>query len=207
MSTENQLTENHKVKDLEALKAEAMLSLQSDTNATLVIDEYSKTYWGKQDLFALTDAVGDSIAKVQAGNLKKCEGMLMGQAMALQSIFVKLSRMSNKQDSLRAIETLLRLALKAQSQCRNTLETLANIKNPSVIYAKQANIAAGHQQVNNSVVTSNVTEPMTPQGSKKTFSQNELLSESTHETLDDRRTTKTSGNDTTLETVAAVNRG
>jgi hypothetical protein len=45
----------------------------------------------------------------------------------------------------------MRLALKAQSQCRATLEALANIKNPPVVIARQANFAAGPQQVNNSV--------------------------------------------------------
>jgi hypothetical protein len=40
--------------------------------------------------------------------------------------------------------------LKSQGQCRSTLETLANIKNPPV-FARQANIAAGPQQVNNRV--------------------------------------------------------
>jgi hypothetical protein len=38
---------------------------------------------------------------------------------------------------------------KAQNQCRMTLETLSTIKNPPVVYAKQANIAHGPQQVNN----------------------------------------------------------
>jgi len=41
--------------------------------------------------------------------------------------------------------------LKAQSQCRATLEALAAIKNPPIVYARQANIAAGPQQVNNGV--------------------------------------------------------
>jgi hypothetical protein len=45
----------------------------------------------------------------------------------------------------------MRLALKAQSQSRATVETLAAIKNPPVVYARQANFAAGHQQVNNGV--------------------------------------------------------
>jgi hypothetical protein len=44
----------------------------------------------------------------------------------------------------------LNLALKAQSQCRATLETLAHVKNPPVLFAKQANIAHGPQQINNS---------------------------------------------------------
>jgi hypothetical protein len=43
----------------------------------------------------------------------------------------------------------MRLALKAQGQCRATLETLAAIKNPPVVFAKQRNISHGHQQVNN----------------------------------------------------------
>ena len=44
----------------------------------------------------------------------------------------------------------MRLAFKAQSQCRATIETLALVKNPpAVAFVKQANIAAGHQQVNN----------------------------------------------------------
>jgi hypothetical protein len=41
--------------------------------------------------------------------------------------------------------------LKAQSQCRATPETLATIKNPPVLFAKQANIATGPQQVNNGI--------------------------------------------------------
>ena len=45
----------------------------------------------------------------------------------------------------------LRLALKAQSQCRATVETLAEIKNPAVIYARQANVTTGPQQENNGV--------------------------------------------------------
>jgi hypothetical protein len=43
----------------------------------------------------------------------------------------------------------MRLALKAQAQCRATIETLATMKNPPLVIAKQANISAGHQQVNN----------------------------------------------------------
>jgi hypothetical protein len=46
-------------------------------------------------------------------------------------------------------EAFMRMALKAQNQCRMTLETLSNIKNPPVIFAKQANFSGGHQQINN----------------------------------------------------------
>lgn len=48
------------------------------------------------------------------------------------------------------IDRFTRLALKAQGQCRATVETLAAIKNPPVVFARQANIAHGPQQVTRS---------------------------------------------------------
>lgn len=62
---------------------------------------------------------------------------------------MKLAETGLQADLLRQQETALRLALKAQSQCRATLETLANIKNPPVVYAKQANVTTNPQQINN----------------------------------------------------------
>ena len=55
---------------------------------------------------------------------------------------------ANAGECLDATDKYMRLALKAQSQCRATLETLAGIKNP-IPYIKQTNIANGPQQVNN----------------------------------------------------------
>jgi len=53
--------------------------------------------------------------------------------------------------------------LKAQSQCRTTLETLATIKNPSAVaFVRQANIAAGPQQVNNGMQPSSARENEIP---------------------------------------------
>ncbi|CAK0770204.1 hypothetical protein CCP4SC76_5280016 [Gammaproteobacteria bacterium] len=43
----------------------------------------------------------------------------------------------------------MKIALRAQSQCRATLETLAAIKNPPIVYARQANVTSGPQQINN----------------------------------------------------------
>lgn len=75
----------------------------------------------------------------------------MTQAHTLDAIFNELARRAalNMGEYINATDRYLRLALKAQNQCRATLETLAAIKNPPVIYAKQANIANGPQQVNN----------------------------------------------------------
>ena len=82
--------------------------------------------------------------------------MLFNQAQALQSIFVNLSCQAARQEYRSNQELFLRLALKAQNQCRTTLETLAALKHPPVVFAKQANIAQGHQQVNNTVNNNNL---------------------------------------------------
>jgi hypothetical protein len=83
--------------------------------------------------------------------LSSCEAMLYSQALALQAIFVNAAIRVTEQEWFSNSEAYMRMALKAQSQCRATLETLAQIKNPAVVFARQANIAQGPQQVNNAM--------------------------------------------------------
>jgi hypothetical protein len=85
---------------------------------------------------------------VNAGDMEQLKATLTGQAVTLNSMFGKLScKAAANMDSIpEASEGYLCMALRAQNQCRMTLETLINIKNPPVVYAKQAN---GPQQVNN----------------------------------------------------------
>lgn len=83
-----------------------------------------------------------------AGDLGRAERMLANQLLTLDAIFNSLAQKSHKQDNLKGIEALMRLALKAQAQARATAETLSVMKNP-MPFIKQANIAHGHQQVNN----------------------------------------------------------
>jgi hypothetical protein len=96
----------------------------------------------------------------------------------------------------------LRLALKVQGQCRATVETLAVIKNPPV-FAKQANITSGPQQVNNGSVV-NGSRPATREEDLET-APNELL-EAYRERLDGSQKTAAEGGDTSLESVGTVER-
>ena len=87
--------------------------------------------------------------------------MLLAQAHTLDAIFSFCARSAapNFGEYMHAGEMYLRLGMKAQSQCRATLETLAAIKNPTPpMFVKQANIAGGHQQVNNGVAPSRARE-------------------------------------------------
>ncbi len=95
----------------------------------------------------------EQVAAVGGGNMAGPEGLLTAQAFTLNTIFAELSRRAavNMGEYINAAERYMRLALKAQAQCRATVETLAAMKNPPVVFARQANIANGPQQVNNGV--------------------------------------------------------
>lgn len=127
------------------------LALKPSANGAAVVEAYSKGSFGEADINVLIDELRAQFDKVENGDLQYCESMLVGQANALQAIFVNLARRASNQEYLNHYETYLRLALKAQNQSRMTLETLATIKNPPVVFAKQANInqGSGNQQVNN----------------------------------------------------------
>lgn len=84
------------------------------------------------------------------GNLARSEAMLVTQAQTLDAIFNDLARRAKRVEYLSQFEAYLRLGLKAQSQCRATIETLAVIKNTTpATFIRQANVAHGPQQVNN----------------------------------------------------------
>lgn len=88
-------------------------------------------------------------AAIQAGDLTGPEATLAAQAAALDAIFTSLSRRALRFGHMDTLERYLKLALKAQSQCRATLETLAEMKNPgTVAIVRQANIGQA-VQVNN----------------------------------------------------------
>ncbi len=98
----------------------AEVTLRPSANAAAVIDEYGKPF-GEQDLGMLTTSLAECTNDVLGGDMKQCESMLLSQAYALQSIFMNLSRRAVKQEHMRNFDTFLRLALKAQGQCRATL--------------------------------------------------------------------------------------
>ena len=151
------------------------------------------------DVVALTDFLNEQATKVNTGDLALAEKMLINQATALQALFSKLVERGMNADLLPHYETHMRLALRAQSQCRATLETLANVKNPPVVIARQANIAQ-QQQVNNHA-------PAVPLRAREVSpAQNELLEQGNHERLEFGTQGAASGADSHLATVGTVHR-
>ncbi len=136
------------------------------------------------------------------------EATLATQAVALNSIFNELARRAalNMSEHLNATEIYLRLGLKAQAQCRATLETLAEMKNPRpVAFVRQANIANGPQQVNNGK-HAGADLPTRAHAGNPANRANELLVAENGERLDSKAAGIPSGSDQQLEAVVRVHR-
>lgn len=188
-------------KDAAFAKTQAGLMTHASVNAAAIIEKFGAAGFGEPGIDLIVESVADKVGKVQEGSLRSCEAMLMGQALALQSMFMSLSRRAAAQDYLNQYETYLRLALKAQSQCRATLETLAAIKNPPVVFARQANIANGPQQVNNGVAP-----PPATHAEEMRTSPNKLLEANYEQPMDTGPASTTGGSDSDLEAVAQIDR-
>ncbi len=130
-------------------KAIARAALRPPVQAALSLIEYNKVF-GELSLNDLVEQLDSQCHIANQGNLKRAEDILVTQAQTLDTIFNNLARRAARAEYVVQLEANLRLALKAQAQCRTTLEALAAIKNPQpVAFFQQANIAHGPQQVNN----------------------------------------------------------
>lgn len=184
-----------------AAKQRAQVSLSPSVNAAVLAQAFS--FQREVPLTDLLEAMSEHCKDVHGGDLRRAESMLMAQAHSLDVMFASLGRRAaiNVGEYLGAAETYLRLALKAQSQCRATLETLATIKNPPVVFVKQANIAHGPQQVNNSSA-----KPIT-HADQSLNSPTELLEhDDDAQWLDTGTASATSSSNSAVEAVAEIHR-
>lgn len=131
------------------------------------------------DLDALVVEMQNQAARVHSGSMERGEAMLIAQAHTLDALFSNLARRSVANMHAghgEAADRYMRFALKAQSQCRTTVETLAEIKNPRpVAFVKQANISNGPQQVNNGIPAPAHAGEIINQSNELSGGGNELL--------------------------------
>jgi hypothetical protein len=186
-------------KSREALIADAATG--ANVPVAAVIMDFSKPTWGELSLGDVLDSLNKHAGKIKDGDLSRVEAMLGGQAAALNTMFAELARRGavNMGEYMGAAEIYLKLALRAQSQCRATLEALAAIKSPPVVFAKQANIAHGPQQVNNETAAIARARQIE---NKPT----ELLEHDHGQRLDTGTATAASGSHQAVEAVAAIHR-
>ena len=158
----------------------ARMVLRPTVQAAVTLKEYDKSY-GDLDLSGLIDALTAQTKAVTDGDLGRGEAMLTTQAHVLDAVFNNLARRANAAEYMDNFDRYLKLALRAQSQCRATWEALATMKNPPMMgYVRQANIAHGPQQVNNAASTA--SDPSRPR--ENADLQSKLLEENSGERLD-----------------------
>lgn len=174
----------------------AETSISTTTLNAVTARSFSKIM-GATDLTETISVMREKVSKVNAGDLTEIEATLTAQTVTLDTMFNELARRAllNMGEHLSAAETYMRLALKAQSQCARTIEVLAAMKNPPVIFAKQMNVTNGNQQVNNG------SSPNATHTEKTITQSNELLTKGNHATLDTRGTAATSGINQNMATV------
>jgi hypothetical protein len=172
--------------------------LRPTVQAAVTLKEYDKPY-GDLDLKGIIVALTEQIEASNDGDMKRAEAMLTTQAHTLDAIFNNLATRAIKAEYMKNLDTYLKLALRAQSQCRATWETLGAIKNPPVMgYVRQANIAHGPQQVNNGTCDD------TPRTRENQNSQNELLEQKNGERMDIGTTSTAGKADPAMATVGEV---
>lgn len=177
-------------------KEQALAEFQSKSEflSTAVIESFNVSLGEEFDFQSAMQVLEKTTQQIKSGDLSKIEQMYISQAVALEAIFTKTIRKASAAERLPQYQAHMHLALKAQNQSRATLQALVQLKQPSnTQFIKQANIAQGHQQVNN-LAEKNITP------------QNELLEDS-YAKLDTGTTPTTTGIDTALEALDKINRG
>lgn len=152
---------------------------------------------------ALTNELSAQCKAVADGSMARPEALLTVQAHTLDTLFSDLVRRAYSHTGLDPFERIMRLALRVQSQARATVETLAVIKNPPMVFAKQANVTTGPQQVNNGNFR---TSAYACAGAREIESRpNELLEQTNGERLDTGAAGGAGRSGEDLETVGAFN--
>jgi len=179
----------------------------SRVNGNIIKSLHQKTDFGENDLGediemdlkTLTEVMQKVSDKVKDGDLSNLEGMLVSQTYSLQHMFMTMASKVSSTTNPDHIDLFARFALKAQNQCRTTIATLSEMKNPKrATFIKQLN-QANQMQVNNDDSDSEILK-------KNTNPANELLEQTDGERLDTRTAGETIGNDEAIATVEEINR-
>ncbi len=162
------------VSDAQAI---ASFAIQPEVTSGLTVQRIigNKFCGTNVEIDGLIEELNQQTELIKQKDLSRAEAMLASQAHTLDQIFNQLTMRaaSNMGEYTSAAETYFKLAMKAQSQCRNTWEAVYAIQNPPLAnYAKQLNVA-GNQQVNNGAMQHAEEKEIPP--NQQAEENNELL--------------------------------
>jgi hypothetical protein len=126
-NTESEKTRSQKKNDIPANIAILPEGVAITAIKNIKYDPYASTCI---DTNALFQEIQKQELEIKKGNLVYIERYLYSQAIALNALFDRMLNQLAHADFTPQVQLSGILALKAQSQCRATLATLAQIKNP-----------------------------------------------------------------------------
>ena len=186
-------------------------SVSPTINGAFSTKTWAEKGFGEIGLNETVEVLEERVRAVVANDLDFAKGMLIAQASALDAIFNEVGRraatcLNDQKTNITSLDGLMRVAFKAQGQCRATLQTLGELVNPrSVAFIKQTNMANGPQQVNNGQAPAPGQSPSHAHEENRKRA-NELLGVADGERLDQGAATEAGGIGPWLATVDAIHR-
>uniref|UniRef100_A0A6M3M1G6 Uncharacterized protein n=1 Tax=viral metagenome TaxID=1070528 RepID=A0A6M3M1G6_9ZZZZ len=178
----------------EAAKARVALTPEYQSAAVM----FSCRNLADTPIVALAAELKTQAAALKQGDMSRAEDMLLAQAHALNGLFSNMVSRAMGANQLDTFDSHMRIALKAQNQCRATLQTLGELKSPKqVAFVRQANIG-------NQVQVNNGTKPARTRKNQKV--PNELLEVENGERMDTRAASAASNADPAMETLGTKHR-
>jgi hypothetical protein len=127
----------------------ADIALGAAANGMAATRLFTRGSFGELETTELFEAHIDRCKAAKAGDLGNQKAMLAAQADTLNSIFTEMARRAalNMGEHLNATQLYLRLALKAQAQCRTTIEALDSLMSGRVQTVKHVHVNEGGQAI------------------------------------------------------------
>ncbi len=134
------------------LKTLARVSLDPGVRHAQLAMAFAQQVFGDKhqpSIMDSTEVLAQALAKAETGDKRLASRLLAAQAITLDSMFTELARRAaiNMGEYINAAELYGRLALKAQSNCRATLETLAKLHQPREQTVRHVHVNEGGQAV------------------------------------------------------------
>ncbi|MEP2735351.1 MAG: hypothetical protein ABJP34_03555 [Erythrobacter sp.] len=133
-------------------KTLARVSLAPGVRHAQAATAFASRLFGKDcqpSIMDSTEALADMLKEAEAGGKSTSSRMLAAQAVVLDTLFTNLAARShdNMGQYLDASERYMRLALRAQSNCRATLEALGKLHQPREQTVKHVQVNEGGQAI------------------------------------------------------------
>ncbi|NTZ41779.1 hypothetical protein G7A66_01485 [Altererythrobacter sp. SALINAS58] len=134
------------------LKTLARLALDPGVRHAELASAFANHAFGdthKPTIMDSTEALAETMKAAENGDKRLASRMLAAQAVSLDTMFTELARRSgrNMGEYTDAADRYMRLALKAQTACRTTLEALTKLHQPREQTVKHVHVNEGGQAV------------------------------------------------------------